>query len=305
MSGTVLRIGTRGSKLALWQTNFVADRLRERGHSVEVAIIRTVGDSVQDMPLPAIGTKGLFTADIEHALADGRIDLAVHSLKDLPTELAPQFALAAIPLRADARDVLLSTKEVSLASLAQGAVVGTSSPRRQGQLLSVRRDLQVQSLRGNVDTRIRKLVSGEADAILLAAAGVERLGLTALVREHLAPAQCCPCPGQGALAIECRADDLSTREALAFLDDEETRFCVEVERGVLAGLGGGCSIPVGVYCERAGEGHHCWAAVCAPDGTAIVRVEHSGRESLEEMVAHVTDRLLREGAAAILAAGAV
>jgi hydroxymethylbilane synthase len=213
--------------------------------------------------------------------------------------------LAAIPPRADARDVLLSKSDVSIASLPHGATVGTSSPRRQGQLLSLRRDLQVQSLRGNVDTRIRKLMDGEADAIVLAAAGVERLGLTNLVREHIAPEHCCPCPGQGALAIECRSDDAATQQALAFLDDAETRFCVEVERGVLSQLGGGCSIPVGVYCgpHIAGSpagGHHCWAAVCSADGSSIVRVEHGGREPQEDLIATIAARLLREGAAEIL-----
>jgi hydroxymethylbilane synthase len=305
VSQSRLRIGTRGSKLALWQTEFVANRLRERGHNVEVITIRTVGDQIQNMPLPSIGSKGLFTGELEAALADGSVDLAVHSLKDLPTQLAPQFVLGAIPARADARDVLLALEDVSVASLRHGAVVGTSSPRRQGQLLAIRRDLQVQSLRGNVDTRIRKLRQGEADAILLAAAGVERLGLTGLLREHIPPEQVCPCPGQGALAVECRADDIGTREALEFLDHAATRFCVEVERGVLSQLGGGCSIPVGVYCEpRANElgseGHHIWAAVCSPDGSAIVRVEHFGRDGAEELIAAVAGRLLREGAADIL-----
>jgi hydroxymethylbilane synthase len=302
VSRGLLRIGTRGSQLALWQTNFIADSLRGRGHAVEIVTIRTVGDNVQDMPLPAIGTKGLFTADLENALLENRIDLAVHSLKDLPTRLGKEFALAAIPKRADARDVLLAISPASVASLPSGAVVGTSSPRRQGQLLALRRDLRLQSLRGNVDTRIRKLREGQADAIVLAAAGVERLGLTDLVREHIAPEHICPCPGQGALAVECRADDTATREALDILDDDTTRFCVETERGVLEQLGGGCSIPVGVYCEPRGEEHHVWAAVCAPDGSAIIRVEHSDRNSAEELIGSVAERLLREGAAEILRA---
>jgi hydroxymethylbilane synthase len=300
VSRAALRIGTRGSKLALWQANFIAGKLRELGHEVGITIIQTVGDQVQDRPLPAIGSKGLFTADIEAALLDGSIDLAVHSLKDLPTDLAPEFCLAAIPERADARDVLLSSLPVTIASLPLDATVGTSSPRRQGQLLALRSDLRVTPLRGNVDTRIRKLVNGETHAILLAAAGVDRLGLTELVQQHIPVEQVCPCPGQGALAVECRSSDINTREALASLDHESTRFCVEVERGVLAQLGGGCSIPVGVYCAPQGEGHRCWAAVCSPDGSAIVRVEHIGREGGEEMVAAVADRLLREGAAAIL-----
>jgi hydroxymethylbilane synthase len=183
----LIRIGSRGSKLALWQANHVAEALRSRSYEVEIVIIRTRGDQIQDRPLPAVGGKGLFTVEIETALEEKSIDLAVHSLKDLPTELAPQFVLAAIPVREDPRDVLLALRPVTVAGLPVGATVGTSSPRRQGQLLAWRSDLQVQSLRGNVDTRIRKLERGEADAIVLAAAGVNRLGLGELVREHIAP----------------------------------------------------------------------------------------------------------------------
>lgn len=296
----MIRVGSRGSKLALWQTNYVADALRGRGHEVEVVIIRTSGDQIQDRPLPKVGGKGLFTAEIEVALEEKAIDLAVHSLKDLPTEVAPQFVLAAIPVREDARDVLLALTPVTVAALRSGATVGTSSPRRAGQLLALRSDLQVQSLRGNVDTRIRKLKRGDADAIVLAAAGVNRLGLAHLVREHIAPENLCPCPGQGALAIECRADDIVTREALAFLDDLATRTAVDIERAVLSQLGGGCSIPVGVYCAPQGEGHRVWAAVCSLDGRSLIRVEHSGRESAEELVDIVAERLRREGAEAIL-----
>lgn len=286
----------------MWQAEFAAGALRRAGHEIAIQIIRTTGDEIHERPLPAIGAKGLFTGEIESALRDGAIDVAVHSLKDLPAGLAPEFCLAAIPPRADARDVLLAAAPMTIASLPQGATVGTSSPRRQGQLLALRPDLRVQPIRGNVDTRIRKLLTGEAHAILLAAAGVDRLGLTQHVRETVPPEQICPCPGQGALAIECRADDAHTREALVFLDDPATRFCVEVERGVLSELGGGCSVPVGVYCHQRGEGHHCWAAVCSPDGAAMVRVEHDGREDAEDLIAAVAGRLMREGAEAILRA---
>ncbi len=299
----MIRVGSRGSKLALWQANYVADALRSCGHEVEIVIIRTRGDQIQDRPLPTVGGKGLFTAEIEVALAEKAIDLAVHSLKDLPTEIAPQFVLAAIPVREDPRDVLLALAPVTVASLPVGATIGTSSPRRQGQLLALRGDLQVHSLRGNVDTRIRKLERGEADAIVLAAAGVNRLGLADLVREHVAPENICPCPGQGALAIECRVEDDATRDALKFLDDAPTRTAVMVERGVLSQLGGGCSIPVGVYCTPHGEGHRVWAAVCSADGRSMVRVEHAGRESTEEIVNIVAGRLRREGSEAILRVG--
>jgi hydroxymethylbilane synthase len=299
----LIRIGSRGSKLALWQANYVADALRGRGCDVEIVIIRTRGDQIQDRPLPSVGGKGLFTAEIEIALENTQVDLAVHSLKDLPTEIAPQFVLAAIPEREDPRDVLLALAPVTVGGLPNGAMIGTSSPRRQGQLLALRQDLHVQSLRGNVDTRIRKLEQGEADAIVLAAAGVNRLGLAELVREHIDPEHLCPCPGQGALAIECRRDDSATHEALAFLDNAPTRRAVEIERGVLAQLGGGCSIPVGVYCAPHGDGHRVWAAVCSADGRSIVRVEHSGRESSEDLIDMIAGKLRSEGAEAILNVG--
>jgi len=297
----LIRIGSRGSKLALWQANFVADALRTRGESVEILIIRTTGDQLQETALPTPG-KGLFTTEIENALRRNEVDVAVHSLKDLPTEIAPEFCVAAIPRRADARDVLLAREKVSLATLASSAHVATSSPRRRGQLLYLRHDLQVEPIRGNVDTRIRRLMEGDVDAIVLAAAGVERLKLTSFVQEYLAPEIMCPAPGQGALAVQCREDDSATRAAVCFLDDAETRFCVEVERNILARLGGGCSVPVGVHCAPETHGHRVWAAVCSADGTSMVRIEHSGREDSEDLVLKISERLRREGAEAILAA---
>jgi len=297
----LIRIGSRGSKLALWQANFVADALRTRGESVEILIIRTTGDQLQETALPTPG-KGLFTTEIENALRRNEVDVAVHSLKDLPTEIAPEFCVAAIPRRADARDVLLAREKVSLATLASSAHVATSSPRRRGQLLYLRPDLQVKPIRGNVDTRIRRLMEGDVDAIVLAAAGVERLKLTSFVQEYLAPEIMCPAPGQGALAVQCREDDSATRAAVCFLDDAETRFCVEVERNILARLGGGCSVPVGVHCAPETHGHRVWAAVCSADGTSMVRIEHSGREDNEDLVLKISERLRREGAEAILAA---
>ena len=297
----MIRIGSRGSKLALWQANFVADALRTRGESVEILIIRTTGDQLQETLLPTPG-KGLFTTEIENALRRNEVDVAVHSLKDLPTEIAPEFCLAAIPQRADARDVLLAREKVSIATLAPSAHVATSSPRRRGQLLYLRHDLQVEPIRGNVDTRIRRLMEGDVDAIVLAAAGVERLKLTSFVQEYLAPEIMCPAPGQGALAVQCREDDSATRAAVCFLDDAETRFCVEVERNILARLGGGCSVPVGVHCAPETHGHRVWAAVCSADGTSMVRIEHSGREDSEDLALKISERLRREGAEAILAA---
>jgi hydroxymethylbilane synthase len=297
----VIRIGTRGSRLALWQAEHVAAALRARQIAVEIIVLRTTGDRVQDKPLPAVGIKGMFTAEIEQALRDSRIDLAVHSLKDLPTELAPEFSLAAIPPRENALDILLAPAEVTLASLPQNARVGTSSLRRQGQLLYQRPDLEVTPLRGNVDTRLRKLAAGEMDAIVLAAAGVERLGLTEMLREELPPSLCCPCPGQGALALEIRTGDAATRDAVAFLDHPESRFCVEVERRALAELGGGCSVPIGVYCAPQLDGdYRIYAAVCSPDGRPLVRIEHSGSGDASHLAREIVRKLTAAGADAIL-----
>lgn len=297
----MIRIGTRGSKLALWQAEHVAGALRARQIEVEVIVLRTTGDRVQDKPLPSVGIKGMFTAEIEQALRDGRIDLAVHSLKDLPTELASEFALAATPHRKNPLDVLLAPADVSLASLPHRARVGTSSLRRQGQLLYQRPDLQIIPLRGNIDTRLRKLAAGEMDAIILAAAGVERLGLTEMLREELPPSLCCPCPGQGALALEVRSDDLATRDAVAFLDHAATRFCVDVERRALAHLGGGCSVPIGVYCEpHSGGNHRVYAAVCSPDGRSLVRIEHSDHRDAAHLANGIVLKLNEAGADAIL-----
>src|SRR6516165_9349060 len=199
-----LRIGSRGSQLALWQANHISALLHERGHQVEIEIIKTTGDKIADVALAQVGTKGMFTKEIEEALAEGRVDLAVHSLKDLPTELPAPFTLAATPPRVDPRDVLVSVKYHSLHALPHGAVVGTSSQRRRAQLLSIRPDIKAIEFRGNVDTRLRKLAEGQVDAILLAAAGLDRLEKTEWVRQRLDPKDFCPAAGQGSLGIETR-----------------------------------------------------------------------------------------------------
>lgn len=268
-----LRIGSRGSQLALWQANFVADQLRSRGHLVSIEIIRTTGDAMQNLTFAQVGTKGMFTKEIEEALLEGRIDLAVHSLKDLPTTLAEPFTLAAIPPRADASDVFLSVDFESFAALPQGARVGTSSLRRQAQLRGQRSDLHYVEFRGNIDTRLRKLSEGQADAIILAAAGIDRLERTEYLRERFSPLILCPSAGQGALAIETRAGDTATIEALAFLDDTATRFAVTAERAALAALGGGCQVPIGIHCAPIGMGYSISGVVAAADGSATVRVE--------------------------------
>jgi hydroxymethylbilane synthase len=297
-----IRIGSRGSQLALWQANHIAAILRDAGHAVEIEIIRTTGDRMQQpdganldhlpslAPLP--GGKGIFIKEIEEALAEGRIDLAVHSLKDLPTELDPRFTLPAIPPRADPRDAWVCDEYWALHTLPMGGRVGTTSPRRRAQLLALRPDLRFVELRGNVDTRLRKLAAGECDALVLASAGLDRLGRAESVHQRFAIDELCPAPGQGALALETRAAsyavfaepfrDDDVRRAVAALDHYETRFSIEVERTVLDALGGGCQIPIGVHCAPLRDGIDLigWrihAQVLAPDGERMI--SHSSETS--------------------------
>lgn len=300
----MIRIGSRGSALARWQADHIAAELRDRGHQVSIEILVTTGDRVQHAPFIQVGTKGMFTKEIEEALADKRIDLAVHSLKDLPTELSEEFAISAIPKRADARDAFVSVRHEDFAALPSGAVVGTSSLRRQAQLRALRADLDIRELRGNVDTRLRKLHQGQYDAIILAAAGLDRLGRAADVKELFSPEQMCPAAGQGALAIECRTDDNATRAAVAALDHAATHFAVLVERAALATLGGGCHLPVGVYCQPASNGWNVVGVVALPDGSQILREQlelHQDRPSADDAGRAMANRLLARGAAAFLA----
>ncbi len=277
-----LRIGSRGSQLALWQANHIAALLRGEGHTVEIEIIKTTGDRLQDVTFAQVGSKGMFTKEIEEALAEGRIDLAVHSLKDLPTELPEPFALAATPPRVDPRDAFVSVNYGSLAALPQGAKVGTSSQRRRAQLKALRPDIEAIEFRGNVDTRLRKLAEGQVDAILLASAGLERLGKTDWLRERLDPKDFCPAAGQGSLAIETRKNDGATIDAISFLDHEPTRFAVTAERAALAALGGGCQVPIGIHCRTGiaiagcGEGptDEIFAVVASPETGKAVQVHH-------------------------------
>lgn len=307
-----LRIGSRGSQLALWQANHIAGLLREQGHEVEIEVIKTSGDRAQDAAFAEVGAKGMFTKEIEEALAAGRVHLAVHSLKDLPTELPDGFALAAIPMRADARDALVSAKYANLAGLPQGARVGTSSARRKAQLHGLRPDIEVVEFRGNVDTRLRKLADGEADAILLAAAGLERLGKTDWLRERLDPKEFCPAAGQGALALETRQDDAATMEAVAFLDHADTRFAVTAERAALAALGGGCQVPIGVHCRLKFTQHHkpqdeILAVVASVETGEVVRVHWQKNRDHYDPAAlgrHAAKMLLHSGAGPLLAADA-
>lgn len=297
-----LRIGSRGSQLALWQANHVADLLRAQGHTIKIEVIKTTGDKITDVSLAKVGTKGMFTKEIEEALADQRVDLAVHSLKDVPTELAPEFALAAIMKREDPRDAFISVKYSVLEDLPRGAKVGTSSLRRQCQLKALRPDLEIFPLRGNVDTRLKKLESGEYDAIILAAAGVHRLGLDKHVRTRIPAEVMCPAVGQGALAIETRRDDHSTRSLLVFLDDADTRVAIECERALLGALGGGCQVPIGAYCTT-DDPRELWlrAMVGRPDGSEILRDLRAGsRSEPVELGREVAERLLKRGADKIL-----
>jgi hydroxymethylbilane synthase len=294
-----LRIGSRGSQLALWQANHISSLLRERGHEVEIEIIKTTGDKITDVSLAQVGTKGMFTKEIEEALAEGRVDVAVHSLKDLPTELPPGFELVAITTRVNPRDVLLSLKYDSVMALPQGARVGTSSLRRQAQLKVARPDLVIHALRGNVDTRVRKLEEGEYDAIILAAAGLTRLGKTQLVREVLSEEFMCPAAGQGALGIEIRAGDEEMRKHLVFLDDPAARAATTCERTLLHKLGGGCQVPIGAFAEVREGTLHLTAIVARPDGSIILRESQSGSQAVALGEA-VGDNLLQRGATKIL-----
>jgi len=296
-----LRIGSRGSQLALWQANHVSDLLRERGHEVEIEVIKTTGDKITEVALAQVGTKGMFTKEIEEALAEGRVDLAVHSLKDLPTELASTFTLAAVMKRQDPRDVFLSLRYDRFTDLPKGARVGTSSLRRQAQIKSVRPDLNIFPLRGNVDTRLRKLESAEFDAIILAAAGLNRLGRTERVREVLPVEVMCPAVGQGALGVEARADDAATLKELAFLDDTAARRATAAERALLRTLGGGCQVPIGAYAEAVDGTLKLTAIVAHPDGSEVLREQRTGNDP-EELGVRVGRKLLAGGADAILRA---
>jgi hydroxymethylbilane synthase len=297
----LIRIGSRGSQLALWQSNHIADALRSAGHDVSIEIIHTTGDRMQSVAFAQVGSKGIFTKEIEEALVAGQIDLAVHSLKDLPTELAAPFSIAAIPPRVDPRDALVSVEYAGFAHLPQGARVGTSSLRRQAQLRAQRSDIEYVEFRGNVDTRLRKLAEGQVQAIVLAAAGLERLEKTEWIRERFEAEIVCPAAGQGALAIECRSDDAATHAAVNFLDDADTRFAVTAERTALNALGGGCQVPIGVYCMRMDKDFLLRGAVAQADGKLVLRAQARGLDAAELGV-RLARHLLEQGALDILRA---
>ncbi|HEY1242594.1 MAG TPA: hydroxymethylbilane synthase [Bryobacteraceae bacterium] len=268
----MLVIASRGSQLALWQARWVQQKLAEREHETRIEIIKTTGDKITDVPLAKVGTKGLFTKEIEEALLEGRADLAVHSLKDLPTELPAGLVLAAIPVREDPRDAIVGKR---LKELPKGAKVGTSSLRRAAQLRQLRPDLEIESIRGNLDTRVRKLDEGLYDAVVLAAAGLKRLGWSERIAELLPAEIMCSAVGQGALAIETRSDGAGYQACRA-LDDPQTRAAVTAERAVLAALGGGCQVPIGAYATVSNGSVQMVAVVASPDGSELVRGETGG-----------------------------
>ena len=309
----LIRIGSRGSQLALWQAHHVARLLRGTGYEVEIEVIKTSGDRMQNITFAEVGLtvpKGMFTLEIEEALADGRVDLAVHSLKDLPTALPAGFVLGATPVRVDPRDVVVSKNFASFSDLPPGSRVGTSSLRRRSQLRHFRDDVEYVEFRGNVDTRLRKLGEGQAEAIILAAAGLDRLERTEWLRERLDPEIVCPAAGQGALGIEIRDGNIRMAEIVAFLDDPDTRFAVTAERIALAALGGGCQVPIGVHCRRLAqtdavgdsfEGStpdgrfEILGLVSDPEGNRLVRSRSVGSKA-EDLGRTLAADLLRQGA---------
>lgn len=281
-----LVFATRPSALARWQTQWVIHALKNIHHGLECEekIITTQGDKILDKPLPEIGGKGLFTQELESELLSGAVHCAVHSLKDLPVENPPGLTVGCIPARAEVRDALISKDKYTLATLPKGASVGTSSLRRAAQILSFRPDVRIESLRGNVDTRLRKALDGQYDAILLAGAGLTRLGLEDHVTEWLSLDVMLPAPGQGALAVQCRADDQMTLNLLATLEDDSTRKAVTAERAFLSGLGGGCSVPVAAYAQIIGEQRSeisLTGLVISEDGKKVVKVMEQGTEAFQ------------------------
>jgi hydroxymethylbilane synthase len=299
-----LRIGTRGSPLALWQARHVADLLRPLAapRPVELVEIETAGDRLRDRALSQIGGDGVFTKEIQRALLAGVVEVAVHSLKDLPTTFVAGLTLAAVPQRGPSGDVFVSHKHKRFDDLPQGAIVGTSSLRRRSQALHRRPDLALVNLRGNVETRLRKLDEQNLDAIILAEAGLQRLGLGSAITELLDPEWMLPAVGQGALGLECRSDDTITLGLLDQLNHVPTRQAVLAERALLRGLGGGCLVPIGASARVEGESLRLRGAVLSPDGTRRVAAETSGAAADAESIGRkLAETLLARGASTLLA----
>jgi hydroxymethylbilane synthase len=296
-----LTIGTRGSQLALWQANWVKDQLVASGYEIEIRIIKTTGDKMQTLPLTASGTKGLFIKEIEEALLEGAVDLAVHSMKDLPTDQPAGLMVGAVPPREDARDVLISTGGIQFDMLPPGARLGTSSLRRQSQLRKLRSDLELVPMRGNLDTRLRKLDRGDCDAIVLAAAGVHRLGWRNRITQYFEAEEICPAVGQGALAVECRQDDERVQHALKPLDHAPTHLAVRAERAMLRHLGGGCQVPIAAHAVAEHGQLRLIGVVADLEGATVIRAQACDAIAQPEALgAAVADGLLDQGAQAIL-----
>ena len=300
----LLVVATRQSKLALWQAEHVAALLRAAHPELRVELLpmSTKGDQIQDRSLAAIGGKGLFIKELETALEDGRAHLAVHSMKDMPTELPPGMTLAAMLSRADPRDALIARRARSLGDLPHGARLGTSSLRRRAQLLALRPDLEIRTLRGNVDTRLKRLDEGELDAIVLAAAGLERLGLAARISALLDPSVSLPAVGQGIIGIECRSDDAATCEAVRALDDAAAHAAIRAERAFARRLGGSCQSPIAGFAELgAGDRLSLRGLVAEPDGSKVFQDSLAGEAArAEELGVRLAERMLEAGAGELL-----
>jgi hydroxymethylbilane synthase len=297
-----IRIGTRGSMLAKWQAEFVRKKILEAtGVDAEIVVIKTTGDKLQTAPFAQIGGKGVFIKELEEALLNEEIDLAVHSVKDIPTEVPSRLCFPVICRREDTRDCLVAAKNETLSTLRRGARIGTSSLRRRSQVLHARPDLDVRDLRGNVDTRLRKVASGEYDAILLAKAGLDRLGWSNRISEVLSPEVCMPAVGQGALAVQARLKDHELADALAPLDDFETRQSIVAERSLLSALEGGCQVPLGAWARFERSELAIDAVVCSPDGAQHVRQRATGPpDQARELGQSVAQMLIDSGAREIL-----
>jgi hydroxymethylbilane synthase len=297
-----LRIGTRGSLLAKWQAEYVRKRLfSAAGVEAEIIVIKTSGDKFANAPLTQIGGKGIFVKELEDALMEESIDVAVHSVKDIPTEIPSRLSFPAVFRREDVRDCLISASGATLANLRQGARIGTGSLRRQSQLRHIRPDLDVRDLRGNVDTRLRKAQSGEYDAILLAKAGLDRLGWSDRITETFDPEVFLPAVGQGAIAAECRLSDSEAAEVLGTLDDAETRTAIIAERALLSALQGGCQVPLGAWARTERGEFILEACVCSVDGAQYVRQRATAPpEQAAALGEHVARLLLESGAQSIL-----
>lgn len=303
MTKKVVKIGTRESALAMWQTEFVVEALKQKTNEYifEIIPIKTKGDKILDVALAKVGDKGLFTKELELAMLAGEIDLAVHSMKDIPTTLVEGLTIAAILQRHDPHDVLVAQGYDSFAALPQGAKVGTSSLRRRSQLLNARPDLDIHDIRGNLNTRMRKMVDEQFDALILAAAGVERLGWSDKITEKLSYELCLPAVSQGAIGIECRADDNEILALMALIHHEETAHCIKAERALLAALEGGCQIPIGALAEVEGQQIRLRAIVGSLDGQTVLKDQIiGGIHEAAELGETLAKRFMANGAKEIL-----